>query len=106
WMIGPYLNRLIGEWVFGYSAALPYVMFLSLPFLFALSKDSKADNFIGEFSYPVYLVHHLIIMVLAWGAPAHCNVWVVLILSFLLSAVILFALRPIERVRAVHPIAT
>jgi peptidoglycan/LPS O-acetylase OafA/YrhL len=34
---------------------------LSIPFLFSATKDSKLDGFIGEFSYPVYLIHPAII---------------------------------------------
>ena len=34
---------------------------LAIPFLFAYSKNSPIDNFLGEFSYPVYLVHGLIL---------------------------------------------
>ncbi len=33
---------------------------LSIPFLFALTKDIRADNFIGQLSYPVYLSHLLV----------------------------------------------
>jgi len=34
---------------------------LALPFLFSFTRESKLDNFIGEFSYPIYLVHGLVL---------------------------------------------
>jgi peptidoglycan/LPS O-acetylase OafA/YrhL len=43
---------------------LPFV----LPFLFALSKDMRIDNYIGEYSYPIYICHILVIwFIREWG---------------------------------------
>ncbi|NDJ22410.1 acyltransferase family protein [Nostoc sp. B(2019)] len=37
---------------------------LSIPFIFKVTKDSKFDMRLGEFSYPVYIVHRIVIQVL------------------------------------------
>lgn len=44
----------------GYWYAL-FLTILSIPFIFKWSKNIKIDRFIGEFSYPVYLSHFMII---------------------------------------------
>ena len=41
--------------------ALYIAITVSLPFLFSFTRESKIDNFIGEFSYPIYLVHGLVL---------------------------------------------
>jgi peptidoglycan/LPS O-acetylase OafA/YrhL len=38
-------------------------MFLSMPFIFNLAKDSRFDRFLGNISYPIYIVHFLIIAI-------------------------------------------
>jgi peptidoglycan/LPS O-acetylase OafA/YrhL len=44
-----------------------YVLFaFALPFLFARWKSNKVDRWIGELSYPLYIVHGLIIGVVFW----------------------------------------
>lgn len=40
------------------------VTFISLPFLFELTKNIKWDNKIGELSYPIYISHMLVISIL------------------------------------------
>ena len=42
-----------------------FIFFLSIPFLFHLSKDNKFDRLLGEISYPLYLCHFLIIDIFA-----------------------------------------
>lgn len=92
-----YFNPITGRMFPGSGTALPYATALALPFVFALTKNSKLDSFIGEFSYPIYLVHAVVLLVLIW--LGYNNGPSVLILSLLFSAAILFVLRPIERVR-------
>jgi peptidoglycan/LPS O-acetylase OafA/YrhL len=44
------------------SLALAVLLaFLTVPFVFNLTKDSKLDNFLGKLSFPVYMVHFLVI---------------------------------------------
>ena len=38
------------------------IFFLSLPFVFLLSKNWKKDRYIGELSYPIYISHWLVLM--------------------------------------------
>lgn len=40
------------------------VFFFTLPFIFILTKDWKKDSFIGELSYPIYISHFFILIVL------------------------------------------
>ncbi len=44
-------------------ALLAFTMFLSMPFIFNLAKDSRLDRFLGNISYPIYIVHFLIIAI-------------------------------------------
>ena len=43
---------------------LACAVFVSIPFIFNLTKNNKVDRFLGNIAYPVYLVHFLIIAVL------------------------------------------
>lgn len=47
------------------SIAYFAMIFAALPFLFRATKHSRIDRFIGEMSYPIYLVHLLIIQMLS-----------------------------------------
>jgi peptidoglycan/LPS O-acetylase OafA/YrhL len=75
---------------------------ISIPFLFSLTKNSKLDNFIGEFSYPVYLIHPAIIQleiqhVQASRAVHYINIVVgILLVSYL---IIVIVDRPINKIR-------
>ena len=40
------------------------LVFVTIPFLFKITKDSKIDRLLGEISYPLYLSHFLIINIL------------------------------------------
>jgi len=44
-------------------ALLAFTMFLSMPFIFNLAKDSRFDRFLGNISYPIYIVHFLIVAI-------------------------------------------
>jgi len=78
------------------------VILLTLPFVFGLTKDNKIDQFIGEFSYPIYIGHFLVIAVTSWAGLGG-NGWTLIIASVLLAALLLFITRPIERARAPRP---
>ncbi len=45
----------IGQWMQFYIC-----FFFALPFIFQATKNNRADRWIGELSYPVYLIHYLI----------------------------------------------
>ncbi len=68
-----------------------------LPFIFSLTRQSGVDRWVGEFSYPLYLVHLLVLNVV----PAvRTNVWIFFAVS-LLACVPLIALIeiPVDRWR-------
>lgn len=44
-------------------ALLAFTMFLSMPFIFHLAKHSRLDRFLGNISYPIYIVHFLIVAI-------------------------------------------
>jgi peptidoglycan/LPS O-acetylase OafA/YrhL len=74
------------------------VVLALVPFVFAATKDSKIDSVIGEFSYPIYLCHYFILQFII---PSHAPyrdeqiaLW-----SIVCAALLLVAVRPIERRR-------
>jgi len=76
---------------------------VTAPFVFMKTKQSRWDNFIGSFSYPVYLVHPIVIQLVlrhvAGGKTVH-YVWLVagvLAVSWVLINVVE---RPFERLRS------
>ncbi len=40
------------------------IFFISIPYVFQFTKNSKIDRYIGELSYPVYISHILVILIL------------------------------------------
>jgi peptidoglycan/LPS O-acetylase OafA/YrhL len=46
----------------GSLALLAVIAFLSMPFLFGATRDNKFDTFLGRISYPVYMVHFIIVV--------------------------------------------
>ena len=74
---------------------------LAVPFLFAMTKDSKIDRFIGELSYAVYLFHWGLLRVVqpqmhpAWGPTAMIG------LSTLMAVVVHVGVEiPVNRLRS------
>ena len=77
-----------------------------LPVLFFVTKKSKIDNFVAEFSYPIYLVHfsviHFVDAVLSSQQAVHQAVRVGLVVSVTLIAsyILMIAVeRPIDKFR-------
>lgn len=50
---------------FGINPGYYLLLFLLVPLLFHASKNSKFDNFLGEFSYPIYITHNTVGFTLA-----------------------------------------
>ncbi len=79
-----------------------YILFaVSLPFLFNVWKDNSFDRWIGEISYPLYLVHGLVIGVFfnVVRVPTGSLGWeiiVVLTSALIAGAVYLLVDRPID----------
>jgi peptidoglycan/LPS O-acetylase OafA/YrhL len=89
-------------WVF-------YLFFAtSIPFIFALTKSWRFDGLIGEFSYPIYLAHLLVALVIGWanGAifrylPIFRATELMIVATILASIALLFFIdRPIDALRA------
>ena len=77
---------------------------VGIPYLFILTKDTKWDNYIGEISYPVYLVHGFII---GWLSPrlgssmnSSAKTLAIVFATILVSTALYFFVdRPVERFR-------
>ncbi len=79
------------------------IFFVSLPFVFHLSKRWRFDSKIGELSYPIYISHGLVILMLGYffqfptkSIVGWASVVVAVAIAFLLNYLIL---RPIDRYR-------
>lgn len=73
-----------------------------LPYLFELTKNNKVDRFIGDLSYPLYIVHYSVLKY-CWAhqVPGPLLGLRVTLISLVISIVILVAFeKPIERFRA------
>lgn len=74
------------------------VIGLSLPCLFASTKHSRWDRFVGDLSYPVYLVH-----LFMWSNLTHFHLdegWMVALASIAMAlAILMLVEKPFERVR-------
>lgn len=90
----------------GQIKAWPYygLATVTIPFLFAQTKNWRWDRYIGELSYPVYLIHFLVVWICEAALPAawqwNRSLWAMagsLLLSLLLSWALI---EPLERWRA------
>jgi len=77
-----------------------YIVFAcTVPFQFYAAKSNRLDAIIGEFSYPIYLFHFIVILGLA---GVTLGVWrgeMVLLLTFLVSAIYIHTLDPLVQRR-------
>lgn len=81
------------------------LLFVSLPFLFEATQKIRFDNIIGEYSYPVYLVHILIVRILlAFTTPPKEYLGIItILLSLALSyCLIRWISEPLERLREIR----
>jgi peptidoglycan/LPS O-acetylase OafA/YrhL len=87
------LEPMLGRWItYG-------VIALTTPFIFAAFKDNALDRWVGDLSYPIYLVQLLTIgFVFAYEPPY--ALWVAIVSTIVLSALVLVAIEhPIDRWR-------
>jgi peptidoglycan/LPS O-acetylase OafA/YrhL len=70
----------------------------ALPILFRVSAASSVDRFVGDLSYPIYIVHILVLTVAKQWLGVH---WSVTVLLVLVASVLLLLLvdRPVDRWR-------
>jgi len=76
--------------------------FMSLPFVFILTKNWKIDSYIGELSYPIYISHFFVLTVISvLKIPLIGGVGLILTLSTIVFSVILneFVAKKIEKIR-------
>jgi len=77
----------------------------AIPFLFHLTRDLKVDRFIGELTYPVYLIHFVVLevvnVVLAkLSINDHIAVYITSVVSIALSSLLYIAIfKPFEEKR-------
>lgn len=74
-------------------------MSFSIPILFNYDKKNKLDNRIGELSYPVYIVHYVVIVLMGiafTNIPGWLIVTITILVSYLLNK---FIASPIEKYR-------
>ncbi|NCU04925.1 MAG: acyltransferase [Chitinophagaceae bacterium] len=74
---------------------------LSIPFLFILFKNNRFDNEVGDLSYPVYISHILVFMILkkVFG-DSFDHGWIVAVLTIVFSfGLNLIISKPIDRYR-------
>lgn len=101
---------LLPAWLQGAPYGVPRLAAITavlLPFAFEATKSNRFDRALGELSYPVYLVHYLLVFVVgALALPwltANRGI-VVLVLSLLLAALLWrFVGQPFEARRQVRP---
>jgi peptidoglycan/LPS O-acetylase OafA/YrhL len=81
---------------------------VAVPCLFALTRQSKRDQFVGSFSYPLYLIHWAVLSFYdafepSWGLPAAgtpLRVLILVLVSFALSWIIVASVEvPLDRYR-------
>jgi len=81
-------------------ALLAFTMFLSMPFIFNLTKDSRFDRFLGSISYPIYIVHFLIVAIFEEYFEEEYPFFLLLLVVFSASLVVFCAIEaPIDRWR-------
>ncbi|MBN1843264.1 MAG: acyltransferase [Deltaproteobacteria bacterium] len=81
-------------------ALLAFTMFLSMPLIFNLTKDSRLDRFLGNISYPIYIIHFLIIAVFEEYFEEEYPFILLLLAVFFASLVVYYAIEaPIDRWR-------
>jgi peptidoglycan/LPS O-acetylase OafA/YrhL len=78
---------------------------ITTPFLFIFTKTSKLDHWIGELTYPVYMCHVFIFVILGYlnkftGVGPRYSGLVTLLFSILFSVFLVkFVVEPVERIR-------
>lgn len=77
-----------------------FLFILFLPLLFVQTKDNKIDRYIGELSYPVYIVHIFVIMFVS-KVTNDTNLSLLAIIGSILFSIILnkFIQERIEKIR-------
>jgi peptidoglycan/LPS O-acetylase OafA/YrhL len=76
-------------------------MGLTLPFIFALTRNVKWDRWIGELSYPLYICHELVRLTMLRWMPEHAGTGMFILLSLVAAVLLMVCIeQPFERMRA------
>lgn len=99
---------LYGRSDFGLSLIYYIALFTTLPYIFDVTKRFKFDRYVGEYSYPIYLLHYIFVIVFVHtgyaGPAAGARLVLVLGSTCVLSAVLIHSVQiPVDRWR--HRIA-
>jgi len=94
---------------FEYSIDVKSVLFyiltaLCIPSIFLLTKNSKLDNRIGDLSYPIYIVHMLIInitslLIIKFDFQIHRGTIVVIFTLLISYLLVKYVSDPVEKIR-------
>lgn len=101
--ISGHLLKLLGR-PYMYLGTYP-LWVAAIPFLFHLTKDIKVDRFIGELTYPVYLLHFVILEIVdviltSFSISDHISGYITAVVSIALSIFLyLVVFRPFEERR-------
>jgi len=82
-----------------------YLVFsLAIPVIFRITSKSKLDKFLGDLSYPIYIIHFLIIAVSREFniTSGELRLAFIILLSIIISFVLNRILNPIEKYRKVR----
>lgn len=87
------------------------LFFFAIPIAFSFCKKNNADRYIGELSYPVYLIHYIVSIATAEVvkntiAMAYKTEIVLLISIFLSVLIMKIVINPIDRVRQKRVLTT
>lgn len=79
------------------QAAFLLMVFLSIPFLFLAQKEQPFDRLLGELSYPVYLSHIAVIMLVRGLGLFSSHNWLIIIITLAVSLLLhRIVMAPIE----------
>jgi peptidoglycan/LPS O-acetylase OafA/YrhL len=81
---------------------------LVMPFIFNMAKNNRIDRFLGNISFPIYMVHFLVIECLA-GSVEEYSLWMLLPIVFVTALAVRYGIEmPIDywRQRRVKPFRT
>ena len=87
------------QWTNSAAILCLYVLVaIAIPFLFKASKDSKIDRFIGDLSYPFFVIHYP--MIWTFGDYPNHGLWYVWGSTFAASLMVVYLIeRPVDTFR-------
>lgn len=92
------------QYVGGYFGGFVLFFSMAIPFIFEVNKDSKLDRYVGELSYPVYILHMPILMIVSKASeiiniPSLVSEITMVLSVFLSSFFIRFLMIPLDQYR-------